>query len=68
MSRRIWINAFGRARPLGEWARDCGISRQPLPYRLRRGWTAERALTEPIHRPGGRVSENLSSREGAPGR
>jgi hypothetical protein len=41
------ITAFGQTRLLCEWADYARISASTLRGRLRRGWTPERALTEP---------------------
>ena len=39
----------GETRPLREWAKSIGINRATLRFRyVRKGWSAERALTEPV--------------------
>lgn len=39
----------GETHKLSEWARLLGINQSTLLYRLRRGWSVERALTEGVH-------------------
>jgi hypothetical protein len=34
---------------VSEWARLLGMRRLALAHRLSRGWSTERALTEPVH-------------------
>lgn len=41
------ITAFGRTQNVTQWATELGIPRDRLHARLRYGWDAERALTEP---------------------
>lgn len=40
----------GRKQTVTQWAEELGVSREALFGRLRRGWTAERTLTEPLHK------------------
>lgn len=47
--RRKLIEAFGRAQTVTEWARETGLSRQVIAYRLRAGWDPEEAMQK---RPG----------------
>jgi hypothetical protein len=47
----------GRTQPLASWSEEFGIEHHTLQYRLRAGWSAEKALTTPVR---GRVR-----REGA---
>jgi hypothetical protein len=46
-----WIEAFEERLPLVVWAQRTGLERSLISYRLRVGWSPERALTE---RPRGR--------------
>ena len=43
-----FVSFNGVSKPLGEWARIYGISVSRLCIRLWRGWSVERALTEPL--------------------
>lgn len=48
--RNSLVVAFrGRAMPLADLADECGLPYRLLYARLRLGWTAERAATEPVH-------------------
>lgn len=38
----------GRSQTIAQWAREIGVSRQALRYRLDNGWTVEQALTIPF--------------------
>jgi hypothetical protein len=38
----------GRTMILADWARETGLSREVLTYRLSRGWSVEKALTAPL--------------------
>lgn len=38
----------GRSQPLMTWAEELGLNRSTLFYRLKLGWSVERALTEPV--------------------
>ncbi len=40
----------GQTRTLSEWAKYAGLPMVAFAYRLRRGWTMARALTEPLHK------------------
>jgi hypothetical protein len=44
------ITVHGDTLHLSEWARRAGMSVQALDRRLRAGWTAERAISEPLHK------------------
>jgi hypothetical protein len=48
--RPRFVEAWGETRRLYEWAADprCVVSYVALKKRLRRGWTPERAMTEPF--------------------
>lgn len=41
----------GKSRTVEQWSREVGIKSNIIVHRLRRGWTIERALTEPLRRP-----------------
>lgn len=45
---RLTIN--GETKPVGDWSRECGISALLIMNRIRSGWTANRAITEPVRR------------------
>jgi len=47
LSRIIQFN--GQTKTCAEWARALGLDYATLSYRLRKGWSAERAFTEPVH-------------------
>ncbi len=38
----------GRSQPMSVWAEELGIKRSTLKGRLYKGWSVERALTEPV--------------------
>lgn len=40
------ITHDGRTQSIAKWAQEIGIKQNTLAYRIRRGWTVERALTE----------------------
>lgn len=46
----IIVTFQGETRKLLDWADTIGVSRDILDNRLRKGWTAERALTQPVVR------------------
>jgi hypothetical protein len=46
-SRTVYLTMGERRQPLMVWARELGISHVLIRERLRRGWSEERALTEP---------------------
>lgn len=50
MAERHFVTAFGEKKPIIEWANDprCPVSPSTLVGRLRAGWDAERAITEPV--------------------
>jgi hypothetical protein len=41
------LTAFGRTQCLSEWAREFQISRPSIVTRLNKGWSPERAVSEP---------------------
>lgn len=41
------LTAHGKTMCVSEWARELGVSRAALQYRLENGWSVERALSEP---------------------
>ena len=38
----------GKTQSIVEWSEELGISKQAISTRLSRGWSAERALSEPV--------------------
>jgi hypothetical protein len=42
------ITCKGQTRTVSEWAAITGLSEEVILYRLKSGWTADRALTEPL--------------------
>lgn len=49
MSENTIITFKGVSKPLADWADELGINRQTLRFRyVRKGWSAERSLTEPV--------------------
>lgn len=42
------IEFDGRTQTITEWARELGVGRTTLFYRLNNGWSIERALTYPL--------------------
>lgn len=42
----------GRKQTIAQWAREIGVSRDALKYRIYRGWTVERALTTELRKVG----------------
>lgn len=51
-----WIEYDGKRQTLQEWARQIGIGRTALQYRLASGWPLDRALTEPRGKFGPRAA------------
>jgi len=45
-----FLEAFGQRKTCAEWCEEYGISKSTLSNRLRRGWEAERAISEPVGR------------------
>lgn len=43
------ITAFGKTQTLQQWADETGIDYRNISRRIKRGWSVERALTEPTH-------------------
>ncbi|HNC24842.1 MAG TPA: hypothetical protein PLU52_11600 [Opitutaceae bacterium] len=51
------ITANGRTMTMADWARELGINPAAILYRIRAGWTAARAVTEPApERPNSKLS------------
>ncbi len=46
----VWIEFRGVRRLLLDWAIGLGVSPDALRERIRRGWSLERALTEPLNK------------------
>ena len=51
MSRNHTITFNGKTQCLQEWAEEVGLNKATLRKRLRRGWSAEMALTTPARNP-----------------
>jgi hypothetical protein len=49
-SQSIRLTLDGQTKVLKDWARDIGMHASTLRERLVRGWSAERALTEPVRK------------------
>lgn len=49
--RRRFIEAFGERLSLGEWAAKLGVKPNVIVSRLHIGWSAERAVSEPLRLP-----------------
>lgn len=47
-SRNRWIELNGVRKTLAEWSELTGLKRKTISGRLDRGWTVEKALTEPL--------------------
>lgn len=47
-NRRLTYN--GQTKTIPQWADEVGLSASTIHNRISRGWTTERALTEPIHK------------------
>lgn len=48
-------NVRYRGKTVGEWSELCGIKASTLYNRICKGWSLERAISEPVHRCGRRV-------------
>lgn len=44
----VQITHGGRTQNLADWAREVGMTANTLAMRVRNGWSAERALTQPV--------------------
>jgi hypothetical protein len=42
------VTALGRTLTMSQWARETGIKRTALDYRINRGWSPDAALTRPL--------------------
>lgn len=49
-SSNHWMTYHGETHNMSEWADITGIDKVTIMSRLRRGWSDERALSEPVHR------------------
>ena len=43
----VFVTHEGKTQSVADWAREIGLERKTLEYRIRIGWSAERALTTP---------------------
>ena len=51
------LTAFGRTQTLAEWARELDCNPAAILYRIKAGWSEERAVTEPApERPNGKLT------------
>ena len=50
------ITFRGRTQPLIAWVEETGLTYNMLSYRLRKGWSVEKALTHPHSHPSRRIS------------
>ncbi len=48
-NRRLTLN--GKTQTLAEWARECGMGADAIAWRIKRGWSIERAITERTTHP-----------------
>ena len=57
------ITYKGKTRPIVEWSEEVGINRNTLLDRINRGWSVERALTEPVNhkREGVEIFEEMTN-------
>jgi len=46
--RNVLMAYLGRTQLLSQWAHELGIKQNTIVYRLRRGWSHEKALSEPV--------------------
>jgi len=48
----VWATAFGETKPLGAWMEDdrCAVAYPTLIARIKAGWDAEKAITQPSQR------------------
>ncbi len=44
----VWLTALGKTQHLSAWAREVGIRADTLRLRLKRGWSPEKTLTQPV--------------------
>jgi hypothetical protein len=48
LRNNVMLTARGKTQTVSQWAREVGLEAGVLHYRVRKGWPAERALTEPV--------------------
>lgn len=46
--RNHYVEAFGKRQTITDWADETGLTRYAIFLRLRRGWTPERAVSQPL--------------------
>lgn len=47
--RNVWLTYAERTQTVAQWSRETGIGSPTIRWRLKQGWSIERALTEPVH-------------------
>lgn len=47
-SNNHFLTYNGRTQTTAQWAKEVGLKRTTLEYRVKHGWSVERALTEPV--------------------
>lgn len=45
------LTAYGRTQTVSQWSREIGIARDTITYRLKKGWSVERALSDNVPNP-----------------
>lgn len=50
MRKNIILEYNGKGQTISEWANETGINRTTLYYRIKRGWSAEKAFTTPLRK------------------
>lgn len=45
--RNVFLTAFGRTLTISQWALEFGVKRHTIAFRIRYGWSAERAVSTP---------------------
>lgn len=54
----VHLTANGKTQTMAEWARELGVNHTAIVYRLKAGWSVERAVTEPApERPNGKLTD-----------
>ena len=54
----VHLTANGKTQTMSEWARELGVNHTAIVYRLKAGWSVERAVTEAApERPNGKLTD-----------